>query len=645
MYGIDAVQQSIRAIDLADGLQLTVFTRDPVNYAGRTCSRTNYTTDRDYLINKRCVYDPQVWQDNLKRQHSRETCCLIVATVVALHYKCINNRKRKTFRFIPSMMNTLTILERYCDLTGKTSGDMSHYTLLGEILYKKYRRQLYIFEYASEIKLNIVYQSKPYFTACLPVISLLLCNNHMYFITNVSKMGTNIRICATCGSIKNGRYCGKRTCTVTNCRRCDTKDCSVSKNILYIHCKNCNIYFKTDLCYENHLKNLMCMKFKRCDACTKIFNTDESHLCGQHYCKDCRKIVITLNHICYLQPPSKRNNDFVKTLYFDSETYTDSQRRIRPILAIIKIVCPLCEQLEGDQITKTVCCGERYRYFRGVCAIKEVCDFVFYKNLFRNCLLMAHGFGCFDSQLIFEELLKRGANIKLFTKGLKIIDLKCNQVTCRDSLQYFECSLDAAARAFGVAPTSKSFFPHKINSIPFYHSVLPSLPDRIHFEPDLMNAERRKSFEEWYEENKDKRYNVQHELELYCKQDTHLLSLICLKFKQFIKTTTNTNIFSCSLTIAGLCIYVYKKLYMPPPDEDGEPSIQMIGDRNIVSDTVTANSHIALQTLSYIKSKIIAKGQVLNSAENGHEVVICSAPVDGLIDNTHVIQVTNSFHY
>ena len=80
-------------------------------------------------------------------------------------------------------------------------------------------------------------------------------------------------------------------------------------------------------------------------------------------------------------------------------------------------------------------------------------------------------------------------------------------------------SLSALPKAFGLSELRKGFFPHLFNTPQNENAHLQNLPEIKFYSPETMSVEKKKEFDIWYEENKNKEFDFQKEILEYCISD------------------------------------------------------------------------------------------------------------------------------
>jgi hypothetical protein len=148
-----------------------------------------------------------------------------------------------------------------------------------------------------------------------------------------------------------------------------------------------------------------------------------------------------------------------------------------------------------------------------------------------------------------------------------------------DSMFHISGPLKNFTKTFGLpAEAKKGFFPYHLNK--FENEIYPDIPALEHFEPDSYPLSTRQELVEWHHQQKGKPYDVQKELEEYCKQDVLILKW---GLETYIRDAMVAGSFNPlkKATIASYCLTLYQHLdYDPnsypihPIDEDDEAFIQ-----------------------------------------------------------------------
>ena len=185
-------------------------------------------------------------------------------------------------------------------------------------------------------------------------------------------------------------------------------------------------------------------------------------------------------------------------------------------------------------------------------------------------------------------------------------------------------SLSKMPKTFGLSELKKGYFPHFFNT-PANQNYIGDYPQSSFYGTDFMSVEENVKFLEWHERQKFKTFNLQRELEEYCRSDVDILLKSCLKFREHFmlitKDVDNENgidPFINSLTMPSVCHEVYRKLFMPV---DSIALIPAFGYRN-----PEASSYKAIIWLKYIS---LTQNITISHSRNGGEKKILSFKLDG----------------
>ena len=138
----------------------------------------------------------------------------------------------------------------------------------------------------------------------------------------------------------------------------------------------------------------------------------------------------------------------------------------------------------------------------------------------------------------------------------------CTYFNFRDSMYHIGGPLKNFTKTFGLPPEAKKgFFPYKLNSM--QNIVYPDIPDISHFEPDSLPVSTRKELMVWHAQQQGKPYDLQKELEDYCKQDVLILKWGLETYIRDAKAAGSFNPLK-KTTIAAYCLSLYQTLDYDP---------------------------------------------------------------------------------
>lgn len=170
---------------------------------------------------------------------------------------------------------------------------------------------------------------------------------------------------------------------------------------------------------------------------------------------------------------------------------------------------------------------------------------------------------------------------------------------------------------FDLTCDDKGYFPHFFNTAANW-DYNGQLPDTSFYGCNSFKADERSKFLSWYQTQVDnnKRFNLQDELENYCKQDVNILRLACLKFRKIFLTENGIDPFLQCVTIASACMKTFRKNFIK---EDTIGIIPAGGYR-----LKDKQSKIALKWLRWLEHSL---GKNIQHAGNGREARICNFKV------------------
>ena len=422
-------------------------------------------------------------------------------------------------------------------------------------------------------------------------IAILLSENHYDVISNINGF-----LCknASHHNVENER-----------CKQCNAPSkCVPEKNTI---CNECNKYFYSQKCHENHKNNKRCIEYSyKCKDCERFYLTKElpmnEHKCDEHKCGNC-KLYVTDNHQCYMLKKDIQNYS-TKYIFFDFETKLDKND---------KHIVNFCvaQDFEGNEF-----CFEN---------INDFCNWAF-KH--RGYTFIAHYGKGYDFQFVAEWLISHSVKPKIINNGQKILQLEVGggySIRFIDSISFTMTALRNFPKTFGLKELAKGYFPHKFNTDE-NQNYIGTYPDKKYYGYEEMTKKDRKEFDTWYETVKDKEFNFRKEMYEYCKSDVDILRRGCLKLRELFIKISGIDPFRY-ITIASVCMAIYRSQYLPE---------NTIG---IYTEIPTDNYSIkAIKWLEYI---MMNNNINIKHACNGGETVIKingkSLKVDGYCKETNTI--------
>jgi hypothetical protein len=356
------VVQSVRALDLADGMELTVVSRDLLTFAGGM---------DEFLTQRRLIYSPTTVQTQLRRKHGIIVNCMIAAAALAL----VRRRRGADGALVKLVQHLQQLCNHYDECA-----DERLFPILANALLEHYQRHLVVLTAASRLPFKVYYSSKsgdaqPHY------LYLLYYKQHFYYVGSVRKMLAKAAFCR-CGSIRTDAGCTSKNCVATRrlCPYCASRKCKQrTLGADSVHCVKCNIFFVDRACYTLH----RCGQLFRCVECDRIVSADD-HGCGTVFCKVCL-VRQPVEHVCYIKTRQRRHV-YAYRCYIDIETVVIEHGRLQPIVCCLMWTCAKCES--DFHTPKLDCCGSRFATFTGVGCLAGAVKQIF--NV-KNTLLIAHG--------------------------------------------------------------------------------------------------------------------------------------------------------------------------------------------------------------------------------------------------------------
>ena len=260
-------------------------------------------------------------------------------------------------------------------------------------------------------------------------------------------------------------------------------------------------------------------------------------------CLICEKKVELASHQCYIQRlPENEDNPKLKRVkmqnvgcrsyvpdekeegyawverepplqvYCDYEATIDAEGNQTPVL--------LC--LEDDESDDTHfvygpdCTADMFDHLESIASDMDGAD--------RDVIVIFHNLKGYDGMFILQHCYAKHREVTdQITVGTKILSLKSDRLTFKDSLCFLPFPLANFPATFGITELCKGFFPHKFNTPKNQHYEGP-MPPKDMYDPDGISAKKKAEFERWYQEKVDANYHfvMQREMQAYCESDVKL---------------------------------------------------------------------------------------------------------------------------
>ena len=535
---------------------------------------------------------------------------------------------------------------------------------------------------------------------------------HYHTITNLKGFLGYQNYCEVCHVGFGARY--KHSCS-SWCDICLQPDCSYTYiKTNSIQCSDCNAVCRSSVCFSNHKKKIKknkpaCELFWYCPHCGQRVkkNGDEipDHECGKRLCNICGKMS-EANHDCYVraETPSKKCDKFA---FFDFECNQETGEHI-PNLVVIRTCCNYCKDkpdaskcfrcgnrckrcdkwnakkkiYQNDQPCLVGECGDIEIIFKGSDTKKKCCSW-FFDMRRHGFTIIAHNLAGYDGVMLMEHLIRNSLNPEVIYNGTKILYIHIRKLSIRvlDSFKFLPMPLSAFPKSLGFPDLAKGYFPYLFNTTENENYVGP-MPAQIYYNPDGMKTKERKRFEGWYETQKNETFDLQKEMEKYCRSDVDILKRGCMIFRDIILEKTDGVLDPFQyVTIAGVCMGMFKYMFLEEnwmlllkkealqAKQSNRTALWIPGvlakncfkhpngtkidksdieDQRFISSPIAITAHettdhkkhskIAMQWLLWYEDKLRREGKnvTIQHALNGGEKVIChstgSYKVDGYVE-------------
>ncbi|KAL3109583.1 hypothetical protein niasHT_016927 [Heterodera trifolii] len=188
-----------------------------------------------------------------------------------------------------------------------------------------------------------------------------------------------------------------------------------------------------------------------------------------------------------------------------------------------------------------------------------------------STVAFAHFGGRYDMTMIIKEVLAQGIhNPEIIKQGNRLYELKikdneyCPLTILHDSYNLMPIKLSGLIKSFGLKIQDKQHFPHMFNKAENYNNVIPHLPPREDYCPNQKKKADLQSFDNWYNNNYEQKFDLKEKLPEYCCNDVQILTHALVELRREFKQITQRNgkhvgidILWQAMTIASACVKNY----------------------------------------------------------------------------------------
>jgi hypothetical protein len=345
-------------------------------------------------------------------------------------------------------------------------------------------------------------------------------------------------------------------------------------------CPECGMLSQSDQCMTYHRTQGKCQpKRTQCAFCGLTGNERviRRHECGMNYCRTCKEIRPN-QHKCFFARERKVMHDEkagIRYFAYDIEAvlvpegertiYLQSDHAVQTPLYTHQINCIVVQELslnpEEEDRSEPLIFSSYASFYQWLQDLPLQCI----ENLF-----FAHNNAKYDARMLFLAHIRHtGLLPRISWGGQRVLEMTLNfekeggryYAKFRDSLFHISGPLKSFASTFGLKDSEKGWFPYKLNQ--FENVVYPNIPALTHFEPDSYSSKERAELVAWHLEQQGKPYDIQNELEKYCKQDVLILKK---GLETYIRSAISAGSFNPlkKLTTASYCMAFYQAVHYNP---------------------------------------------------------------------------------
>ncbi|KAL3072361.1 hypothetical protein niasHT_036657 [Heterodera trifolii] len=412
-----------------------------------------------------------------------------------------------------------------------------------------------------------------------------------------------------------------------------------------ILCPACNRFFFSQRCYHDH-QGQTCSLLKRCNCCWRVYQRDPKrpHKCFTKYCTRC-KVYHGKDTGCFIK---KQRIPLEKQRYrivcWDTETRLEPmgdghQKAHKVNFLSARVSCTDCADLvhQDENGDCEICKNEegvveRSKYWSETEGDEPVAGFVewmmtAWSEKF-DTYIWAHNASRFDGHFVLRYLGETRRRPDVVMNGLKIFEFRLQHsavnsfLIWRDSCLLFPIRLDGLKSTFDLDCPDKPFFPYGFNRRENYEIRLPHLPPKEAYFPGSMKPAKLEKFEQWYEVNRHTPFFLPEELRDYCENDTEILMLAILKFRQILlrDITNGLDVLPISCTIASVCMNIFRTMFMK------ENQLAIVPETGY-----ERNDRASVLAIKYLDWIAKSEGVQVQHAGNGREKRIKNYKLDGWI--------------
>ena len=343
-----------------------------------------------------------------------------------------------------------------------------------------------------------------------------------------------------------------------------------------------------------------------------VLKRTKQHTCYTTPCKNCGQFK-HIHHRCFIQPYSVKKSEEEERFEEEEEEALEEEQngpgkkeKPLPLVVAFDIECAAQPMEDSEEkVFEPVLIGwstlGEVEDYQEAATIHEFLTAMKAKTNFegeeREVYCYAHNLRAFDGLFIQEELYNQGYTLEnILNQGAKYLSFRCENLIFRDSMNFFNMALEKLSSTFNLQELHKGFFPYSwiSESNNGYVGEFPPMED---YHPERLSEKRRKEFQLWYEQQREKPFDYNKELSLYLKSDVLVLKGALQAFSTEMFTLTQVQPLTECVTIASTAFRVWQQNFL-------EANLIALETQTGWRSNQVNQSMEALEWLSYENAKI-----------------------------------------